>query len=315
MHDVDADFGDKPDHDLTGAEEVPDYLDSDTVLGDNCQLSPGNSSAGFARDLVGHIALIRQTPENNGCHFYDRVRNAVARGAANILAWQDAPNYIMIRRQDAHGVRAIRITQTDDGRAMARALASGQPLTARRAGRVRIDTGVVAPMSAYGPTWDMDIKPTIGAPGHRVPVTRKGGGYGSDSGTSFAGPLVAGVFALVAEARGTFDPALLNSLITSTGAPQSSHGRLFTVAQQGGGLLRAWEAAYATTLVEPSTLPFNDTDHRPDSIGLRITNTAKTEVTYRPSHLAATTLYTLEGDSIRPSEDPAGELDKAGYDG
>lgn len=165
-------------------------------------------------------------------------------------------------------------------------------------------------MSAYGPTWDMDVKPTIGAPGHRVPVTRKGGGYGSDSGTSFAGPLVAGVFALVAEARGTFDPALLNSLITSTGAPQSSHGRLITVAQQGGGLLRAWEAAHATTLVEPSTLPFNDTDHRPDSIGLRITNTAKTEVTHRLSHLAATTLYTLEGDSIRPSEDPARELDK-----
>ncbi|KJK86842.1 hypothetical protein H633G_09299 [Metarhizium anisopliae BRIP 53284] len=261
VHDVDADFGDKPDDDLTGAEEVPDYLDEDTVLGDNCKLSPGNSSTGFARDLAGHIALIRQTPETNGCHFYDRVRNAVARGAAHILAWQDAPNYIMIRGQDAHGVRAIGITRTDDGRAMARALASGQPLTARRAGRVRIDTGVIAPMSAYGPTWDMDIKPTIGAPGHQVPVTRKGGGYDSDSGTSFAGPLVAGVFALVAEARGT-------------------------------------------------TLPFNDTDHRPDSIGLRITNTAKTEVTYRLSHLAAITLYTLESDSVRPSKDPAGELDK-----
>ncbi|KID82567.1 subtilisin-like serine protease PR1C [Metarhizium guizhouense ARSEF 977] len=310
VHDVDADFGDKPDDDLTGAEEVPDYLDEDTVLGDNCKLSPGNSSTGFAQDLVGHIALIRQTPETNGCHFYDRVRNAVARGAAHILAWQDAPNNIMIRDSDAHGVKAIGITQTNDGRAMARALASGQPLTARRAGRVRINTGVIAPMSAYGPTWDMDIKPTIGAPGHKVPVTRKGGGYSSNSGTSFAGPLVAGVFALVAEARGTFDPALLNSLITSTGAPQSSHGRLITVAQQGGGLLRAWEAAHATTLVEPSTLPFNDTDHRPDSIGLRITNTAKTEVTYRLSHLAATTLYTLESDSIRPSEDPAGELDK-----
>ncbi|KID95106.1 subtilisin-like serine protease PR1C, partial [Metarhizium majus ARSEF 297] len=277
VHDVDADFSDKPDDDLTGAEEVPDYLNEDTVLGDSCKLSPGNSSTGFAQDLVGHIALIRQTPETNGCHFYDG---------------------------------AIGITQTDDGRAMARALASGQPLTARRAGRVRIETGVIAAMSAYGPTWDMDIKPTIGAPGQDVPITRKDGGYDSDSGTSFAGPLVAGVFALVAEARGTFDPALLNSLITSTGAPQSSHGRLITVAQQGRGLLRAWEAAHASTLVEPSTLPCNDTDHRPDSIGLRITNTAKTEVTYRLSHLAAITLYTLESDSIRPSEDPAGELDK-----
>ncbi|KAG8411102.1 hypothetical protein J3458_016212 [Metarhizium acridum] len=300
VHDVDADFGDKPDDDLTGAKEVPTTIDFWTELEENCNLSPGNSSTGFAQDLVGHIALIRQTPETKDCHYYDRVQNAVARGAAHILAWQDHPVIADIRPKDEKGVRAIGIAGADVGRAMARALASGQPVTARRVGRVRIETGYIAGLSANGPTWELDIKPTIGAPGQGVPVTRRGGGYGSDSGTSFAGPLVAGVFALMAEARGTFNPALLNSLIMSTAEPQSDDGRPITVAQQGGGLLRAWEAAHATTLVEPGALTFNDTDNRVDSIALRINNTAKTEVTYQLANLAATTLYTFGRDPIRP---------------
>ncbi|KAK8142743.1 hypothetical protein G3M48_008303 [Beauveria asiatica] len=302
VHDVDADFGDGPDDDLTAAKEVPISIDWSTRIEENCKLSPGNSSTGFAQDLVGHIALIRQTPETRDCHFYDRVQNAIARGAEHILAWQNDPVYVEIRRKDAMGrpVKAVGITGADVGRAMARALASGQPVKARRIGRVRIETGHIAGMSAYGPTWELDIKPTIGAPGHSVPVTYKGGGYGSDSGTSFAGPLVAGVFALMSQVRATFDPALLNSLIMSTAEPQISDDRLITVAQQGGGLLRAWEAAHATTLVEPGALTFNDTNNRPGSIGLRITNTAKTEVTYQLSNLAATTLYTFESGSIRP---------------
>lgn len=313
VHDVDADFGDEPDDDLTGAKETPISIDWYTDIEENCKLSPGNSSTGFAQDLVGHIALIRQTPETKKCHFYDRVQNAIARGAEHILAWQNDPTYVEIRRKDALGrpVKAIGITGADVGRAMARALASGQPVTARRIGRVRIETGHIASMSAYGPTWELDIKPTIGAPGQSVPVTYKGGRYGSDSGTSFAGPLVAGVFALMSQVRGTFDPALLNSLIMSTAEPQIDDDRLITVAQQGGGLLRAWEAAHATTLVEPGALKFNDTDNRPGSIELRITNTANTEVTYQLSNLAATTLYTFGSGSIRPG---AGEAVNATAD-
>ncbi|KAM3515752.1 hypothetical protein MY11210_000523 [Beauveria gryllotalpidicola] len=313
VHDVDADFGDEPDDDLTGAEGVPISSDWWRGFEENCKLSPGNSSTGFAQDLVGHIALIRHTPETKECHFYDRVQNAVVRGAEHILAWQDNPVYVDIRDGDDMGrpVKAIGITGADVGRAIARALASGQPVTARRIGRVRIETGHIASLSAYGPTWDLDIKPTIGAPGQSVPGTARGGYYRSNSGTSFSAPLVAGVFALMSQVRGTFDPALLNSLIMSTAEPQNVDGRPISVAQQGGGLLRAWEAAHATTLVEPGALKFNDTDNRPGSIGLRITNTAKTEVTYQLSNLAATTLYTLKSGSIQPG---AGEAVEATAD-
>ncbi|KAK2599076.1 hypothetical protein QQS21_005482 [Conoideocrella luteorostrata] len=146
--------------------------------------------------------------------------------------------------------------------------------------------------SSFGPTWELDIKPQVSAPGQSIRVATQNGDYAFTSGTSFAGPLVAGVFALVAEARGTFDPVLLNSLLISTAEPvkEPSNDYLSTVAQQGGGVVKAWEAAHATTYTEPSMLAFNDTEHRVRSISLRINNTAKTEVTYRLSNVAAGTL-------------------------
>ncbi|KAM0664427.1 hypothetical protein ACQRIU_007009 [Beauveria bassiana] len=148
----------------------------------------------------------------------------------------------------------------------------------------------MARFSTYGPNWDLDIKPTVGAPGDDVPGILNGGGYGPVSGTSYAGPLVGGILALMAEVRGSFDPVLLNSLLISTAVPQGSP---YSVAQQGGGLVRAWDAAHTTTLVEPASLGFNDTLHRAQSLSLRITNNAKTNITYHLDTIAADTLYSL----------------------
>ncbi|EFY96007.1 peptidase S8 and DUF1034 (Fn-like) domain protein [Metarhizium robertsii] len=164
----------------------------------------------------------------------------------------------------------------------------------------------VAQSSTFGPNWDLEIKPTVGAPGDDVPGIKMGGGYEDITGTSFAGPLVAGILALVAEVRGTFDPVLLNSLLMTTAVPQ---GNYYSVAQQGGGLARAWDAAHATTLIEPGSLSFNDTLHRADSLSLRITNTARVKVTYHLDTLAAKTIYTLEngGGMVQHLDPPVDE--------
>ncbi|KAM3521192.1 hypothetical protein MY4038_009143 [Beauveria bassiana] len=159
----------------------------------------------------------------------------------------------------------------------------------------------MAKFSTYGPNWDLSIKPSVSAPGDDVPTVNIRGEYENVSGTSFAGPLVGGIMALMAEVRGSFDPALLNSLLMSTAVPQ---GAPFSVAQQGGGLVRAWDAAHATTLVEPAGLAFNDTLHRAQSLRLRITNTAKSNVTYHLDTVAAETLYTLQYGSNNLKQSP-----------
>lgn len=294
VHDVDADFGDKPDD--TGDHVTATAKPHDPE--NPCRPSPGNDSQ--SQDLIGRVALIRHTPGTNKCGFVDRVRNAVARGAKHILAWEEGDDpRLLLNARDAKTVGAtdtVGITTSAAGKQMAQALAAGKQVTMRRTSYAHIEGGDIGRLSAFGPTWSLDIKPSIGAPGEKIYVLTEDGGYALGSGTSFAAPLVAGVVALIGEARGSFDPSLIESLLITTATPQAdSHGFL-SVAQQGGGLLRAWDAAHATTLITPAGLAFNDTDHRVQSISLEITNSRKSVVSYRLSNMAATTLYTLTED-------------------
>ncbi|KGQ09190.1 PI-type proteinase [Beauveria bassiana D1-5] len=169
-------------------------------------------------------------------------------------------------------------------------------------GSVAVETAGMSQFSASGPTWDLDIKPNVGAPGDDIPCPKRGGGYDKCSGTSYSGPQVAGIVALIAERRQNFDPALLNSLLMATAELQKDNNDLIPVMQQGGGLVRAWDAAYATTLLEPASLAFNDTDHRVASIKLRITNTAKSEMVYHLSNVPARTVYARYFGSFKNPE-------------
>jgi len=68
------------------------------------------------------------------------------------------------------------------------------------------------------------LKPNVTAPGVNVRSSLPGGGYGSLSGTSMAGPHVVGVVALLLSAAPTLkgQPALVESALQSTAAPQTT---------------------------------------------------------------------------------------------
>ncbi|KAM3433199.1 hypothetical protein MY4824_006122 [Beauveria thailandica] len=168
--------------------------------------------------------------------------------------------------------------------------------------------------ASVGPTWDLDIKPSLGAPGLRVPAIKMGNKYTTLSGTSLAAPFAAGIGALVADALATgsgsngslkIDADMIRSRLMSTAKPQKGFKAkgLISVIQQGGGLIDAWDAAHTTTLVEPPSLPFNDTEHRVPSLSLKITNKAESEVTYQLSSLHAPTINTV-GYNTRIRADP-----------
>ncbi|OAA39600.1 subtilisin-like protease [Beauveria brongniartii RCEF 3172] len=163
--------------------------------------------------------------------------------------------------------------------------------------------------ASLGPTWDLDIKPSLGAPGLLVPAIEMGNKYTTVSGTSFAAPFAAGIGALVADALGTssgskgslkINADMIRSRLMSTAKPQKAFraNGLISVIQQGGGLIDAWDAAHTTTLVEPPSLAFNDTEHRVPSLSLKITNMAKSEVTYQLSSLHAPTINTVAENTL-----------------
>ncbi|KAG7291315.1 hypothetical protein NEMBOFW57_001328 [Staphylotrichum longicolle] len=91
------------------------------------------------------------------------------------------------------------------------------------------------------------------------------------------------------------------SEFTSWGPTFEVESLLAPVAQQGGGLIQAWDAAHATTLLSVSSISFNDTDNFSPVQNFSISNTGKTSITYSLSNVGAATAYTFSKDgSITP---------------
>lgn len=178
-----------------------------------------------------------------------------------------------------------------------------------------ITGGFASTYTTWNPTFEMDIKPQLASPGGMIlstwPVTL--GSYAVISGTSMACPLVAAVFALVATVRGTFDPFTIESLLSATSNPQllndgtATYPLLAPVSQQGAGLVQAYDAAYATTLLSKSSLAFNDTDNFVDTLDFTIQNLGEEDVTYELGSVGAATGYTFSTD-IYPDFFPDLEL-------
>ncbi|KAI1341412.1 peptidase [Xylariaceae sp. FL0016] len=165
--------------------------------------------------------------------------------------------------------------------------------------------GYTSRSTTWGPTWEIDVKPQFTSPGGNILSTYPLplGGYAVQSGTSMATPLIAAIFALLGEVRGTLDPTTLRNLLAATAKPKvwfdgetAYPDTLAPVAQQGAGLVQAWDAAFATTILSESSLSFNDSDHFVGDRTFNIQNTADEAVTYVLGHTAALTMYTLSGE-------------------
>lgn len=173
--------------------------------------------------------------------------------------------------------------------------------------------GYASTFTSWGPTWDLDFYPDVAGPGGNIfstyPVSQ--GGYAILSGTSMATPILAAIYALVGQVRGTFDPTTLGTVLTTTAKSQlwndgnTTYSSLAPAPQQGPGIAQAYDAAFVTTLLSPASISFNDTDHFVDTFSFAIENTGAEAVTYTLGHVAALTVYTL-GDTgdLFPAEFP-----------
>ncbi|KND86555.1 Minor extracellular protease vpr, partial [Tolypocladium ophioglossoides CBS 100239] len=292
-----------------------------TVKDDACSpLPPGTP------DLANKIVLVRR----GSCTFVQKATNAAAAGARYVVVYNNAAGALSIDLSAVPGVLAGGMVTAAVGEAWVAALAAGHAVTLKMASREKTDSQVIAvpnnatggALSGYttwGPTWEMDLKPQVGAPGGNILSTYPLalGGYAVLSGTSMSCPLTAAIVALVAQVRGTFDPATIDGLLAANADPQRfNDGTRFydflaPAAQQGGGLVRAHDAAHASTLLEPSGLSFNDSDHFAGELAFRLRNTGKRAVPYRLSHVPAVTMYTLAAGSIYPAPFPNDPVDGA----
>ena len=175
--------------------------------------------------------------------------------------------------------------------------------------------GVYSFFSSWGPTWDMsDLKPTFGAPGgyylSTFPVSE--GGVAVMSGTSMAAPHMAGVYALLAEARGTKNPKELMSILASTAELTKWYDRekigtqLAPVVQQGSGEVRAYDAAHLKVFPDKNSVSLGDSDHFEGNQTFSLKNTGDVDATFFLAHRKAPTAYHFQpGTRLTPVLSPS----------
>ncbi|KAG6277517.1 hypothetical protein E4U47_007115 [Claviceps purpurea] len=278
------------------------------VTDDACKPLPANTP-----DLSKYIALIRR----GGCDFSDKLNNLVAKGTQYVMFYNDEAGTVIVSPDDPTVVKSTGMVSPEIGIAWVKQLKAGRKVTVNvlppAKSKLSLSTqpnnitgGTISTFSSWGPTWEMEFKPQVGAPGGLIlstfPVAK--GSYAVISGTSMSCPLTAAIIALISEVRGTLDPELMTNLLSSTAKPQpfSDGNNIFSelapAPQQGGGMVQAYDAAYTTSLLSPSSLSFNDTDHLATNLNFTITNKGSRAVTYKLDQVPSLTMYTLGKDAV-----------------
>ncbi|CAA9966729.1 peptidase [Pyrenophora teres f. maculata] len=269
-------------------------------------------------DLSGKIVLMRRG-DCKSSRFRDKAKNAAAKGAKYLMFYNDVPGAIFNDVSDVNNISSVGMVEASIGEQWTKELAAGKIITLDmsdpRDGPIKLvetpntwNGGAVSDFSSWGPTYELDFKPQFGTPGENILSTYPTalGSYASMSGTSMSCPLAAGIYALLIEARGTSDPLILRNFLAATSKPALFNrnkvfgSSLAPVAQQGAGLLQAYDAAYAITSLSEPSINFNDTVRLVDKT-FTITNTGHEAITYELDVVNAATAYTF---STTTSPDP-----------
>lgn len=216
-----------------------------------------------------------------------------------------------IRARDAERIKAA-----PAGTELTWGAYAGAPMTADAAGLM--DAG-----SSWGPGNELEFKPDVAAPGGYIlsALPPAQDWYGVMSGTSMASPHVAGVVALLLQARPDLTPAQVQTALQNTATPLAmtgdhERGRQ-PVAQQGAGRIDA-VAALAwvsgdTVRATPSELALGDLEGRQRTRRITVHNPTSSPVTYRVGQSAAVSAAPPYTSEWRPT-DATGDAEVEGRD-
>lgn len=275
-------------------------------IANGCEAYPDDTP-----NLAGYIVLIRR----GTCTFEAKVAFAAAKGAKYVLFYNNVEGTMSPGLGASESlVTAVAMVLAEQGVAWVKALAAGSQvsvtLTNPQSDSKQLlsppntaTPGTMSQYSSWGPTYEVNLKPQFSAPGGLILSTypRALGSYAVLSGTSMSCPMAAGIYALLIQVRGTRDPKTLENIVSATskailwnpGSLDQSGPYLAPTPQQGGGLMQAWDAAYAKTILGVSSISFNDTEHFAGTKNFSIQNTGSQSLTYKLANVPAGTVYTF----------------------
>lgn len=275
-----------------------------SVVGDGCAALPPNTP-----DLAKKIVLIRR----GGCGFQTKATNAAKAGAKNILFYNTEPGVAGFTIEK-NGLSGIGMVPKNTGEKWVKLAAQKASIYLKMTSKKSAGTlflteknnqagGFVGSFSQWGPTNELLSLPTATSPGgfmlSTYPLAL--GGYAIEDGTSMATPYFAGCIALLLEARGKIPVTTIQSLFAANANPNvfhdgvSAYSWLSSVAQQGAGLINAYDALHTTTILNVSSIGFNDTQFIAP-VSFRINNTGSDIATFTIDQVGSGTVYALADD-------------------
>jgi minor extracellular serine protease Vpr len=242
-----------------------------------------------AGSLAGKIALIRR----GTCSFYVKALNAQHAGAIAVVLYNNAAGALNPTVAPAPaGAEPVTIPVAGitaaDGTFISNHLATAHTLTwtDQVVESPLAAHGLISDFSSFGTDAELTLKPDIGAPGGQIFSTwphQQFGGHNTISGTSMAAPHIAGLAALLLQAKDkNISPERVETLLMNTAAPAGVNINpavgLEPTWRQGAGLAQVVGAVETPAWVTPAKISLGEGSG--GSQQLTITNGGSTPVTY-----------------------------------
>ncbi len=240
--------------------------------------------------LAGKIALIRR----GTCGFYNKAINAQRAGAIGVVLYNNVAGALSPTVAPTPvGAEPVTIPvaaiTAADGAAIFSGLATNHTLTwTDQVLEAPLATaGLVSDFSSFGTDAELGLKPDIGGPGGQIYSTwphQQFGGHNTIGGTSMAAPHVAGLAALILQAKDKkISPAMVSTLLMNTALPKGvniapTSGLLEPTWRQGAGLAQIVNAVTTPAWVTPAKISLGEGSGGASQ--LTVTNGGTAPVTY-----------------------------------